>query len=300
MSRMLFRKSLVFLFLLSFLSPVFPSPAAASVEYESRPNALADVPFEIFSREKDGLLVAEISGKLDYPFSRISNALARPQTWCEFLPLVFNIKSCTHEGEGESTFLNLYVGRKFYETPEEAIRLEYLFRVREQEHDRLRVSLFAPDGPYGTRDYRIELEARPTADGRTAIRMHSSFRPSLRSELATRIYLSTVAQDKVGFSVEERTADGPVYVGGMKGIIERNAMRYYLALKAFLDTMQLPEEQRFEARLQAWYGMTEKYPRQLHEMGEKEYLEAKRRERQQQVKLQKEIAGGTNGVALGS
>jgi hypothetical protein len=300
MARMPFGKSLVFLLLLSFLPVVFPSPAAASVGYENRPYALADVPFEIFSWEKDGLLVAEISGQLDYPFSRIGSALARPQAWCQFLPLVFNIKSCTYEGEGESTFLNLYIGRKFYESPEEAIRLEYLFRVRERESDRLRVSLFAPEGPFGTRDYSIELEARPAADGRTIIRMHSSFRPSLASKLATQIYLATAGQAKVGFSVQDWTENGPVYVGGMKGIIERNAMRYYLALKAFLDTMQLPGENRFEATLQAWYGMTERYPRQLHEMGKEEYLEAKRRERQQQVKLQQELAGETAGSALGS
>jgi hypothetical protein len=80
-----------------------------------------------------------------------------------------------------------------------------------------------------------------------------------------------------------------VYVGGVKGAIERNAMRYFLALDAFLDTMHLPEEVRYEGSLQTFFDATERYPRQLRERGREEYLEAKMREREVQLELQERI-----------
>lgn len=241
---------------------------------------------EVRSEEKDGLLRSDVGTSLGEPFADLRDTLSRPQAWCEFLPLVFNVKSCTsHERDGR-TELTLYVGRKFFETPEEAIRLTYSFQVRESEKDRLRVVLSAPEGAFGTRDYRIELEARPAGSGRTFIRMHSSFRPSLRSKLATQAYLATSGREKIGFSVAGRQGKEPVYVGGLRGIIERNAMRYYLALQAFIDTQHLPEKERFNARLHAWYDMTARYPQQLYEMDKETYLNAKRQERRYQLQLQ--------------
>lgn len=283
---------LLFLCIVSSYSHALASPAPGREENGRSPYVLADFPFQVRSWEKDGLLVAEIDGLLDYPFSRIAGALTRPEAWCEFIPLVFNIKSCTHEERQERTLLTLYIGRKFYDPPEDALRLVYRFQVREQDPNRFRVDLLAPEGPHGTRDYRIEVEARSCADGRTAIRMHSSFRPSLRSDLATRAYLATLGQGKVGFSVRGEEGNRPVYVGGVKGIVERNAMRYYLALKAFLDTIDLPVGKRFEARLHAWYSMTEIYRRQLYEMERKVYLDTKRDERKNQLRLQQQLRRG--------
>lgn len=295
MVRMVSGNWFVLVLLLPLLSGLsfFHSSAAPPPSGEdpgSAPYTLADSPLQIRSWEEDGLLVAEIGGMLDYPFSRVGQTLTSAGSWCEFIPLLFNVKSCTHQERQNRTVLTFYVGRKFYDSTDEAFRLQYRFRVPEKEADRFRVDLFAPEGPHGTRDYHIELEARSTTGGRTAIRLQSSFRSSLRSKLATSVYLATSGQDKVGFSVLGQDGNGPVYVGGMRGIVERNAMRYYLALKAFLDTLHLPEAERFEARLHAWYGMTEKYPRQLHEMGKKEYLDGKRQERRQQLRLQEELA----------
>ncbi len=261
---------------------------------------LADTSLRVRSWERDGLLGAEIAGLLDYPVAQVRDTLSRPEAWCEFLPLVFNIKSCTYAGEDGQQRLTVYVGRKFYEAPEESYRLDYLFQVQEQSKDRVRILLFAAAGPHGTGDYRIEVEARAESGNSTSLRLYSSFRPSLRSRLATQAYLSSAGRDKIGFTVKERVDGEPVYISGTSGIVERNAMRYYLALKAHLETLQLPESKRFEARLHAWYDMTDRYPRQLFEMSKAEYLAGKRKERQAQLEMQRGLGYRSQPVRPGA
>ncbi len=75
--------------------------------------------------------------------------------------------------------------------------------------------------------------------------------------------------------------------GGMRGAVERNAVRYYLALLAYLDTMALPADQRFEKRINEWFDLTARYP-QLYEMDKEQYLADKRREHRDQLRLQEE------------
>jgi hypothetical protein len=66
-------------------------------------------------------------------------------------------------------------------------------------------------------------------------------------------------------------------------------MRYYLAFEAFLDMQPVPATHRFEACINAVYDLMEQYPRQLHEMEKAEYLDAKRRERENQLRLQQRL-----------
>jgi hypothetical protein len=297
MSKAPWRKWRCLILLLSFLAVPFACQADAisSLPADSNP----DTPFQVHSREERGLLVAEITSMIGFPFDKVSDALTAPESWCEFIPLIFNVKACTFDRQEDRTLLTIHVGRRFYEPPARTIRLQYRFEVQENGPNRSRILLFAPHGPHGTRDYTIDLEIRPTANGRTAFRFHSSFRPSFRSRIATRVYLSRAGRDKAGFSIERyNERNEPVYVGGVKGMIERNAMRHYLALEAFLDTLHLPEEERFEARLHAWYEATERYPRQLYEMEKEEYLIAKRQERKNQEEMQEKIDAAAGSYLL--
>jgi hypothetical protein len=92
-------------------------------------------------------------------------------------------------------------------------------------------------------------------------------------------YLSTAGAHKVGFTVTGTDSDGkPVYVKGMLGATERNTMRYFLAVDAYLGSLSVAEPQRLEKRLNDWYAASGSYPRQLAEMDKSEYLEMKRRE----------------------
>ena len=96
-------------------------------------------------------------------------------------------------------------------------------------------------------------------------------------------YLATIGKDKVGFTVASNQPNDEVkYIQGVRAIVERNTMRYYLAIEAYVAGMNYPADKRLEKRLQLWYDGTEQYPRQLHEVGRDDYFAMKRKEIQRQ------------------
>lgn len=243
-------------------------------------------PIHIESAEDGGLRRGEVHGVLAHSFPRLSEALRSPREWCEIALLHLNIKTCTHEKRDGADALTFYSGRKFYEPPEKAHVLRYAFRVDAVRADYLAVTLTAPSGPLGTSDYLIAFEAIPLGQG-TFAHFRYAYRPSLTSSLATGGYLATLGSGKVGFTVVGRGKDGkPEYVGGVRGIVERNAMRYYLAIQAYLDA---PAPAQYEQRLTRWFDLTERYAMQLHELERVEYLKYKREERQRQIDLQRAL-----------
>lgn len=234
------------------------------------------------------LVWAEVAGTLGFPFGEVSQTLADPAAWCGFLALHLNTKACVHGSVDGQPLLVLYSGRKHYEPPKDAYRLNFRFDVTEDDVQGVRVLLRAAEGPLGTEDHRIELQASPAPEG-TTIRIHCSYVPSLLSRMSTRVYLATLGRGKVGFSqiVDPDTGKNQP-VGGVQGIIERNAVRYYLALEVYLETRRVPPEDRFEQRLRTWFERTQRYP-QLEELSREEYLESKRREHENQLELQRKV-----------
>ena len=96
-------------------------------------------------------------------------------------------------------------------------------------------------------------------------------------------YLATLGKDKVGFSIESTQANGePNYIQGVRGIVERNTMRYYLAIDAYLATLKEAPETQLEKRLQYWFDSTERYATQLHEVERTEYFSMKSDEARRQ------------------
>ena len=95
-------------------------------------------------------------------------------------------------------------------------------------------------------------------------------------------YLATVGSEKVGFTIVDRKDGKPVFQDGVLGLLERNTMRYYLAIDAYLSAYSLPAAEQPEKRIREWYASTERYARQLHEMEQSEYLEMKRSEMKRQ------------------
>ena len=59
-------------------------------------------------------------------------------------------------------------------------------------------------------------------------------------------------------------------------MVERNTMRFYLAIDAYLGALAEPTPVRLQKRLQCWFSATEQYPRQLHEVSCTAYLNMKR------------------------
>ena len=215
---------------------------------------------------------------LPHPFATVSAALQRAGHWCDLLVLQANMKRCTSEGQR----LQLVVGRKVEQPVEDAFQLDFDFSVRAAQPGYLQVQMAAAKGPMGTRDYRLVMEAVPLGspqDGQTFVHMSYAYATGFAARLATDAYLATAGRNKVGFSITGRDAGGkPVYVEGIRGIAERNTMRYFLAIEAYLDALALPPPQQAEGRLQRWFAATERYPRQLREMTLDEYLSMKRRE----------------------
>jgi hypothetical protein len=64
----------------------------------------------------------------------------------------------------------------------------------------------------------------------------------------------------------------------MRGVVERNTMRYYLAIDAYLDSLALPGKEQVGSRLAQWFASTELYRRQLHELDRDDYLVMKNQE----------------------
>lgn len=140
----------------------------------------------------------------------------------------------------------------------------------------------APEGPYDTRDYRLFAEAVPLPGGRTFLHLGYGMGYGGASRLAMQLYLGTIGRDKVGFTRVGR-AGQEEFVDGLRGVVERNTMRYYLAIDAYLDSLAVPPGQQLEKRLHAWFDATERYPRQLHEVERDAYLRMKRDEVQRQA-----------------
>jgi len=100
-------------------------------------------------------------------------------------------------------------------------------------------------------------------------------------------YLATIGRGKVGFTPAGKQPSGqPEYIGGMRGVVERNAMRCYLAIDAYLGALAAPPPVQLQKRLHSWFIATEQYPRQLHEVNRTAYIDMKRSEYRRQQTAQ--------------
>lgn len=236
-------------------------------------------PLYMDSSEIAGGVAGDIYAVINYPFATAGAALNGPARWCDILSLHLNIKYCRASTSSQGSVLNVNIGKKHDQPLDEAYRVDFAYRVAAETRGYLKVRLNADEGPLNTRNYRIMLEAVPLESGVTFIHLAYSYAYGLAGRLAMQAYLGTIGSDKVGFTVVGRQADGQfLHIGGMRGLVERNTMRYYLAIEAFLGALSTPPQARLEKRLHDWFAAAERYPRQLHEMEQGEYLDMKRRE----------------------
>lgn len=241
-------------------------------------------PLVLQSEEVSRRIEGDVYAVIDHPFAAVSAALKDPGQWCEILILHLNTKYCRRsEGQG-ATRVEVRVGKKQPQSVQAASLLAFTWRAPRVQPDYVSVQMDAADGPYDTRDYRLLAEAVPLDGGRTFLHMGYALSYGGASDLAMHLYLGTIGRDKVGFTrTKSARADDEGFVAGMRGVVERNTMRYYLAIDAYLDSLSAPAPDRLEKRLQAWFDATEKYPRQLHEVERDAYLSMKRSEVQRQT-----------------
>lgn len=236
-------------------------------------------PLYMVSSETPGVVTGDIYARLDHPFMTAAAALNGPARWCDILMLHINTKYCRVANDSRGSVLQVHIGKKHDQPVADAYRLDFAYRVAAETADYLKVTLSADAGPLGTRDYRANLEAVPADNGGTFIHFTYSYAYGTAGRLAMQAYLGTSGRGKVGFTILGRQGDGePAYIGGMRGLVERNTMRYYLAIEAFLGALSAPPQARLEKSLRDWFAAIARYPRQLHELEQGEYLDMKRRE----------------------
>jgi hypothetical protein len=240
-------------------------------------------PLHIDSAQAGDTLRGDVYAVLDHPFKEFSGALKDPSDWCNILILPFNTKYCHAVGGQGAANLLVRIGRRSDQPVEDAFRLDFVLQPVAATAEYFESRLDASRGPVGTRDYRIVVAAVPLDAGRTFMHLSYSYGFGFVGRLAMQAYLATAGADKVGFTVAGRGAGGqPVYIGGVRGAIERNVMRYYLAIDAHLAALGAPPEQRLEKRIATWFGETERYPLQLREMDRASYIAMKRFESERQ------------------
>lgn len=236
-------------------------------------------PLYLVSAESSHDLMGDIYALVDFPFANVNAAFSDPANWCDVLILHINTKYCRPFAGKSATVLAVSIGKKYDQPLDEAYRVDFDFRVAAAAPDYLAVRLNAETGPLGTSDYRILLEAVPLEGGRTFLHFTYSYAYGVAGRLAMQVYLATIGRGKVGFTVTGNQPNGqPDYIRGVRGVVERNTMRYYLAIDAYLSAIAMPSRERFEKRLQSWFTSIEQYPLQLHEVERAVYVDMKRSE----------------------
>lgn len=240
------------------------------------------------SADASGTLQGDVYAVLDHPLEKVSSALKSPGAWCDIMLLPFNTKYChAQEKPGEERLL-VRIGRKYTQPVDQAFRLTFNHRNVAATPEYFESRLNASEGPIGTRDYRITMSAIPIEGGKTFMHLSYSYGYGTAGRLAMQAYLSTAGADKVGFSTTKDASGQSQLMGGVRGAVERNAMRYYLAIDAYLGSLSAPPDEQVEKRIQSWFTATERYPKQLREMDRNTYVTMKRAEyeRQQTAQIQ--------------
>ena len=268
-----------------------PEDLAARLEWLQRQGAeqLGQKPVYLLSTETPLRLEGEVLALIDHPVQRVRAALTQASAWCDILILHLNVKYCRVGGANPSgsgpSQLAVGLGRKFDEPLSSVHWLNFSFRVIPPGTGLgapgPAVELLAAEGPLDTQDIRIAVHTAAASPDRTLLQLRYTYAQGPAARWALQLYLATVGHHKVGFSlvpeVTERpqTASTRQPVTGVRGLLERNTVRYYLAVDAYLDALRLPREQQLERRLLDWFAATERHPRQLRELDWETYVQMK-------------------------
>lgn len=257
--------------------------------YQSMRPRMAQSPFHralaLDSTEAAGRTSGDIYAVLDVALARLELVNRDPVRWCEILLLLSNAKNCAVGAADGAPHLLLRMGTKGPQELGSTTPMRFRFATSGAQAPMLETLLSSGAGPMGTKDGTLSLRAIALGGDKSFVHLHYSYRSSLAGRLATEVYLQTLGRGKVGFSAERapgpeaaRATESP-FVGGVRGIIERNTMRYFLGLSCALQfaSTELPER-RFGQMAPCWYDETERYPVQLHEMPRQDYLDMKRQE----------------------
>ena len=238
-------------------------------------------PVVLDSLETAHKVAGEIYAVIPYPFTAVSAGLNNPDHWCDIMSLHINTKFCrTLESPG-AVALELYVGKKTPQDLRDAERIEFNYLPAVPTPGFFAIQLSARKGPLATRDYLIGLEAVPLPGGETFLHLTYSYSTGFVARAAIKTYLATIGRGKVGFTALGSDDGQPRLVGGVRGLVERNTLRYYLAIDSFLAAAGAPLPTQLDTRLQRWFAAVAQYP-QLYELDRNQYLAMKHDEYKRQ------------------
>jgi len=244
-------------------------------------------PIVLNSEESTNQLRGDIFALIDAPFERVSMALMTSDNWCEVLILHLNTKHCKTAARNGGKKLLVSIGKKTYEELDQIYPIEFSFLPKQSTPEFFDILLAAKSGPLGTSDYRIQLEAASVPSGGTFLHLNYSYAYNYFGLIAMQTYLATIGRGKVGFTHSYKPqSTTPDYISGMRGVVERNTMRYYLAIDAYLGSLGSTEKDPINRRLDQWFSSTELYRRQLHELDRDDYLSMKQQEYARMKSLQ--------------
>lgn len=232
------------------------------------------------SRESSSTIKGDIYAVVDYPFATVNDSLNDPvhgpDNWCDVLMLHLNTKYCNASTSANRPILKMGIGKKINSLMANVYDLQFDYHAVVSAKDYFQVDLNADSGPLSTKDYRIVLEAVPIDKNHTFLHMTYSYGYGMAGRLAMKTYLATIGRGKVGFTTTSTDSTKAEYIGGVRGVVERNTMRYYLAIDAYLKGLASAPDKVLEQRLIYWFDATEQYPTQLHEISREEYMQMKR------------------------
>jgi hypothetical protein len=290
-------KSLAFAVLVCAQSALAQEPAAADPASALRARYVALTEALETSTIQKGLHVESTESShtprgdayavVTYPFATVAAAFTTPAILCESLILHLNVQYCRAADGGESSALSVALGKKTNQPLEDTYRIELNFNAETASADFMRIELSAKEGPLGTGDYLIAMELVALDEHSAFMHIRYAYTQGFLARLATSAYFATKGRDKVGFTLVSDGDEPPQLVRGIRGVLERNTMRYYLAFEAYLHALGSPEPQRFEASLERWFAHTERFARQLREVTHDDYMAMKRSQylRQQDVRV---------------
>ena len=240
--------------------------------------SLADSPFGapllLRSVETDTPLHSgEVLAVVPRPLDSVAAVLRTAGGVCGMLLLQLNVRACQPTDGPDGLRLQLTAGPLRAALPglTTTVALQLQPQVDTPRH--FSTWLTAPAGPLGSSDLRVQLEAVALTPGSTYLHIGYQQTSGLAARLATQVYLATAGRDKVGFSRDSATAEGPPrLVGGERGALERQVMRHYLALVVSTGPASTMPPTQADARLRAWFALTERHATQLHEIDLAGYL----------------------------
>ena len=269
-----------------WLGPELLSSKRSSLQPQLTNNAYGE-PFYLSANVQQELTTGDVYANLPYAYNLVAGTLLAPQELCTAIMLHINVKGCVVEGRNKPhPTIDMYVGRKEYQNPENAFKVSYAFKVDNHKDNYTLVSMIADKGPLHTENIALYIECIPIDDHSSFIHFTYSANYGGLARFALNTYLATLGRKKVGFTSTGQDKHGdPIYIKGIQGVVERNTMRYFFALESFFYTY----DKSIDSRLNRWFDYVEKYPEQLYEVTRDDYLKAKHHELLDTEKLQLDV-----------